>query len=141
VLVTSDGAINLTETKRTLFGSTLSLDSYGYSDGSLFLKLNGNLLTGLAATITNIYHTPSSFKAAEHVFTGEGMPTIVVDEKNYNINNPTSIFSAIKTQQNKPAGQLSVCATVSTQFGQLSTDGEHQQYKVHLNAGQSYVFP
>ena len=147
VLVTSDGAINLSESKRTLFSSTLAWSSI-YPSGQVTLTKNDGFANDIAAWWQNkLIHSSSSFKAAEHVFTGEGMPTIVVDEANYNINNPDSIFSAIKTQQNNPSGQLLnpssqlfINAVVNTQFGQLKMNGSSDLYAVHLNAGQSYVF-
>ena len=69
------------------------------------------------------------------------MPVIVVDETNYSTSNPDSIFSTLKTSQLSNSNlQLPLSEAVNTQFGQLNTTREHQQYKVHLTAGKSYVF-
>ena len=139
MLVTSDGAINLNETKRTLFSSAYTVGQW--NDEQVMLKQNGAKMTSLSAVLANYFHSAGKFKAAEHEFTGEGMPVIVVDETNYSTRNPDSIFSALKTSQHSNSnGQLPLSEVVNTQFGQLNTDGEHQQYKVHLTAGQSYVF-
>jgi hypothetical protein len=94
-----------------------------------------------SAAYANFAHSAGAFKTAEHEFTGEGMPVVVVDETNYSTRNPNSIFSALKTTQlSNSNGQLPLSEAVNTQFGQLNTNREHQQYKVHLTAGQSYVF-
>ena len=139
MLVTSDGAINLNETKRTLFSSAYTVGQW--NNEQVMLKQNGAKMTSLSAVLANYFHSAGKFKAAEHEFTGEGMPVIVVDETNYSTRNPDSIFSALKTSQHSNSnGQLPLSEVVNTQFGQLNTDGEHQQYKVHLTAGQSYVF-
>ena len=141
MLVTSDGAINLKETKRTLFRSTFSLKTL--DETQLFIQQQYEKLGSVTARNINFNYdqNESAFKAAQHEFTGEGMPVIVVDEQNYSKNNPDSIFNALKTlQPNHTTGQLYVSTSVNTQFGQLNTEGEQKQYKVRLTAGQSYVF-
>ena len=141
MLVTSDGAINLKETKRTLFRSTYSLKTL--NETQLFIQQQYEKLGWVTARIINFNYdqNESMFKAAQHEFTGEGMPVIVVDEQNFSKNNPDSIFNALKTlQPNHTTGQLYVSTSVNTQFGQLNTEGEQKQYKVRLTAGQSYVF-
>jgi hypothetical protein len=139
VLVTSDGAINLNETRRTLFYSAYTKGQW--NSEQVLLSQTGPKMTSLYAGMTNYFKTAGNFKAAEHVFTGEGMPVIVVDEQNYSTSNPDSIFNALKTSQRSNLnGQLPLSEAVSTTFGQLNTNAEHQQYTVHLNAGESYVF-
>ena len=139
MLVTSDGAINLKETKRTLFSSAYKVSLS--NNEQVTLEQTGAKMAFLYAGVANFRRSASDFKAAEHVFTGEGMPVIMVDETNYSTRNPDSIFSALKTSQLSNSNlQLPLSETVNTQFGQLNTTREHQQYKVHLTAGKSYVF-
>jgi hypothetical protein len=139
MFITSDGAINLNETKRTLLSSVFR---YASSDNEqVRLEQTNAKMSFFSAAYANFVHSAGTFKAAEHVFTGEGMPVIVVDETNYSTRNPDSIFSALKTSQLSNSNlQLPLSEAVNTQFGQLNTNREHQQYKVHLTAGQSYVF-
>jgi hypothetical protein len=139
MFVTSDGAINLNETRRTLLSSTYKVAQW--NNEQVMLNQRNPKMAFFSAAVANFLHSESNFKAAEHEFTGEGMPVIVVDETNYSTRNPDSIFSALKTSQlSNSNSQLPVSAAVNTQFGQLNTNGEHQQYKVHLTSGQSYVF-
>jgi hypothetical protein len=139
VLVTSDGAINLNETRRTLFSSAYTKGQWN-SEQVLLSQTNAKM-NSYSALVANYFKSASNFGAAEHVFSGEGMPVIVVDEQNYSTSNPDSIFNALKTSQRSNLnGQLPLSEAVSTTFGQLNTNAEHQQYTVHLNAGESYVF-
>jgi hypothetical protein len=139
MFMTSDGPINLNETKRTLFSSAYK---YAYSDNEQVRLAQTNVkMSFFSAALANYTHSAGAFKTAEHELTGEGMPVIVVDETNYSTRNPNSIFSALKTTQlSNSNGQLPLSEAVNTQFGQLNTTREHQQYKVHLTAGKSYVF-
>jgi len=139
MFITSDGAINLKETKRTLLSSAYKVSLS--NNEQVTLEQTGAKMAFFPAGAANIRRSAGVFKAAEHVFTGEGMPVIVVDETNYSTSNPDSIFSTLKTSQLSNSNlQLPLSEAVNTQFGQLNTTREHQQYKVHLTAGQSYVF-
>ena len=139
MLVTSDGAINLNETKRTLLSSAYKVSLS--NNEQVTLEQTGAKMAFFSAGFANFRRSAGDFKAAEHVFTGEGMPVIVVDETNYSTRNPDSIFSALKTSQLSNSNlQLPLSEAVNTHFGQLNTTREHQQYKVHLTAGKSYVF-
>ena len=139
MFITSDGAINLNETKRTLLSSAYKVSLS--NNEQVTLEQTGAKMAFFSAGFANFRRSAGDFKAAEHVFTGEGMPVIVVDETNYSTRNPDSIFSALKTSQLSNSNlQLPLSETVNTQFGQLNTTREHQQYKVHLTAGKSYVF-
>ena len=140
MFITSDGAINLNETKRTLLSSVYK---YLFSNSEqVWLNQSSAKMSSVSAAYVNYAHSASTFKAAEHEFTGEGMPVIVVDERYYSTGTPNSIFSALKTSQlsNSNDRQLPLSEVVNTQFGKLDTTREHQQYKVHLTAGKSYVF-
>ncbi len=139
VLLTSDGAISLNETKRTLFRSAYTKEQW--NSEQVLLRQTNAKMNSYSALVANFFKSAGDFKAAEHVFTGEGMPVIVVDEQNYSTSNPDSIFSALKTSQRSNLnGQLPLSEAVSTTFGKLNTNVEHQQYTVHLTAGKSYVF-
>ena len=139
MFITSDGPINLNETKRTLLSSVYK---YETSDNEQVRLAQTNAKMSFFSTgYANIAHSAGTFKAAEHVFTGEGMPVIVVDETNYSTRNPDSIFSTLKTSQlSNSNGQLPLSEVVNTQFGKLNSTWDHHQYKVHLTAGKSYVF-
>jgi hypothetical protein len=139
MLVTSDGAINLNETRRTLFSSAYKKDAW--NNEQVVLRQTDAKMSSYSALVANYFKSASKFGAAEHVFSGEGMPIIVVDEQNYSTSNPDSIFSALKTSPlSNSNGYIPLSEDVNTQFGQLNINREHQQYKVHLNAGKSYVF-
>ena len=139
MFVTSDGSINLNETRRTLLSSVYAREQW--NNEQVMLKQTSSKMPSLYAGLANYFHSAGNFKAAEHEFSGEGMPVIVVDEQNYSTSNPDSIFSALQTSQlSNSNSQLPVSSAVNTQFGQLNTNGVHQQYKVHLTAGNSYVF-
>ena len=139
MFMTSDGPINLNETKRTLFSSAYK---YAYSDNEQVRLAQTNVkMSFFSAAMANWTHSAGAFKTAEHEFTGEGMPVIVADETDYSTRNPNSIFSALKTSQlSNSNGQLPLSEVVNTQFGKLNTTWDHHKYKVHLTAGKSYVF-
>ena len=144
---------NLTETKRTLFASTYS-QFYSHSIGH---QLEYNQLTPQAdrymAPFINFYRSYFAYRftGAEHEFRGEGIPTIVLDVTNYDAKNPDGLFNsnALRTVVTaKDIGDsvkttkttLDVSEKLDKYFSQLDSSNDHDVFKIHLKAGNSYVF-
>jgi len=73
MFITSDGAINLNETKRTLLSSVYK---YALSDSEQVRLAQTNAkMSFFSAAYANFAHSAGAFKAAEHEFTGEGIHT------------------------------------------------------------------
>ena len=138
------------ETKRTLFSATADHITQIMGDGNIFFDQNRNINS--FGSYINLFHKwyADAYNAAEHEFTGEGIPLLVIDEKNYNANNPDALFNnsnVFRTDQNteiadsvKGAAPLFVNTGLNTQFSRLERNGDHDFFRVHLTKGQSYVF-
>ena len=139
------------ETKRTLFSAAADHMNQRNGDGNIFFDQSTDIDNW--GSFTDTFHnlSKSSYKAAEHEFTGDGIPLLVIDEKNYDANNPDSLFNnpnVFRTDQNTEiAGSvrgdtatLPVRSTQTIQFSQLEKIGDHDFFRVHLKKGQSYVF-
>ncbi len=157
VFVTSDGSSatpRIQEIKRTLFNSRLDLHAL-YGDGrELFLKDPNNAIPSSKSWLYDYFGRNgwdrNPYKGAEHELSGEGAPLIVIDEK-YDHRNPDSLFVDPNTFRVTPTSdiadtidgkiaQLNVSPTFNTHFSELSSNSDHDLYKVHLYAGQSYSF-
>ena len=155
VFASADGSrtVNpfLKETKRTLFSATADHVTQRNFEGNIYFDQSTDIDEW--DIYTNAFHNwyYSNYKAAEHEFTGDGIPLLVIDEKNYDPNNPDALFNnpnVFRTDQNTEiAGSvkgdtatLPVRSTLTSQFSQLENNGDHDFFRVHLTKGQSYVF-
>lgn len=141
------------ENKRTLFNSTVDNWSL-YPNGEIRFVKSVAQTASLSENIINLfpsYFVSNYFGAAEHEFTGEGLPLIVIDEKNYATNNPNSLFSypnVFRSSQtvdiadniSGETAPLFVGSEPNTLFSQLDSNNDHDLFKIHLKAGKIYVF-
>jgi hypothetical protein len=138
------------ESKRTLFDSTVDNWSL-YPNGEMrFVKsVNQTANSWLVDSLHDLYS--NSYLAAEHEFTGEGLPLIIIDEKNYSASDPNSLFSnpnVFRSSQtvdiadniSGETAPLFVGSEPNTLFSQLDSNNDHDLFKVHLTAGKIYVF-
>jgi Bacterial pre-peptidase C-terminal domain len=141
---------NIKEAKRTLFNSTFNTYQ-NFGGGNFFIDKTAaqSYYDGFINTYHNWYI--NNFTAAQHVLKGEGVPTIVLDERNYNPNNPDSLFNAnaLKWTPTQDIGDsiaqgntssIRVSTNINTQFSQIDSNSDHDLFKVHLSSGYSYVF-
>ena len=155
VFMSADGSRTadprIKETKRTLFSAVADHVAQRNFDGNIYFDQNTDIESFPRWTDWRHTSYSSNYKAAEHEFTGDGIPLLVIDEKNYNANNPDALFNnpnVFRTDQSTEiAGSvrgdtatLPVRSIVTTQFSQLENNGDHDFFCVHLTKGQSYVF-
>jgi hypothetical protein len=157
VFVTSDGSSatpRIQEIKRTLFNSKFDLRAL-YGDGcELFFKDPKNAIPSSKSSLYDYFGrngwNRNPYQGAEHELSGEGAPLIVIDAK-YDYKNPNFLFANPNTFRVTPTSdiadtidgktaQLNVSPTFNTHFSELSSNSDHDLYKVHLYAGQSYSF-
>ena len=140
------------ESKRTLFNSTVDNWSL-YPNGEIRFVKSASQTSWVWENYKNQFPSLFSrdFRAAEHEFTGEGLPLIVIDEKNYALDNPNSLFSnpnVFRSSQtvdiadniSGETAPLFVGSEPNTLFSQLDSNNDHDLFKVHLKAGKIYVF-
>ena len=152
VFVSSNGINpNIQETKRTLFNATASSFLPDMNNGSISYTKNA---AQASFFVENMYNSlsfyKSLFRAAQHELTGEGIPLILLDETNYSLNNPNRLFNSnvLRTSPTEDIGDIAqgntatlmVSKTPYTQFSQIDSSSDHDLFKVHLTAGNSYVF-
>jgi hypothetical protein len=159
IVFTSTNGVNpnIQETKRTIFNSTFNKynifqDSQWRLEKTVSQASQGFLGQEYFINMLHDYadYYRNQFGAAEHVLMGEGIPTIVLDETNYNANKPNSLFNSnalritpsqdIENNILANAVALRVSKTLNTQFSQIDSNSDHDLFKVHLTAGNSYVF-
>ena len=140
---------DIAETKRTIFGSPYSF--YQQNNGSILLRQEQSPFLKAAWFINK---APSLyarfFKAAQHEFKGDGIPLLKLDENNYDVFSPDRFFSNANAFKYNAMGdivgstqtkaEILVNTTLNTQFSQLESNSDHDLFKVHLTAGNSYVF-
>ena len=135
---------NIQETKRTLSGSSYE-GRYSLSPGTLLLEKFSP-----RSSFWNLFRSSSSYRAAEHEFTGDGIAKLILDEKNYNYTNPNSLFANSNTFKTDASGdvdgtirsnaQIFIGSGTNTIWSQLEDAGDHDFFKVHVSKGKSYVF-
>lgn len=138
------------EIKRTLFSAAADHVAQRNFDGNIFFDQSKDIYS--SGSYMNLFHNwyKSSYQAAEHEFTGDGIPLLVIDEKNYDANNPDALFNnpnVFRTDQNTEIAD-SVKGDTATlpmtkqtiQFSQLEKIGDHDFFRVHLTKGYSYAF-
>jgi hypothetical protein len=140
---------NVREIKRTLFSAPF-LWSQISADGSV--KMRQTISDYLLPTFVDSYHSwfLGSYRAAEHEFIGDGIAKLILDENNFDAQNPDKFFANANAFKSDDLGdingnsftgaELLLNNTINKQFSQLETSGDHDFFKVYLSKGESYVF-
>jgi hypothetical protein len=138
---------NVRETKRTLFSAPFVLNTT-YGDGSMLMHRSSPDYGQFVDILYTWYQ--SSYHAAQHELTGDGIATLKLDENNFDARNPDKFFANANAFKSDDLGdingnsftgaQLPLYNTINKQFSQLEASGDHDFFKVHLSKGESYVF-
>lgn len=143
---------NIRETKRTVFASDYGSHPQVNGDGTILLSQAVSWDNNYYNYWLDTWHYTygSSYHAAQHEFTGDGVALLKLDESSFDFKNPDKFFAnpnAFKSDgmgdiagNTQTGAELLVNTLLNTQFSQLDTPYDHDWFRVHLLKGESYVF-